>query len=32
LDVIKTQAEIMEVPLSEIGLEGFDADALLRDP
>lgn len=31
LDVIKTQAEIMEVPLSEIGLEGFDTDALLRD-
>lgn len=29
LDVIKTQAEIMEIPLSEIGLKGFDVDALL---
>jgi len=29
LDVVKTQAEIMEVPLSEIGLDGYDADALL---
>jgi hypothetical protein len=30
LDVVKTQAEIMEVPLSEIGLEGYDLDALLK--
>ncbi len=29
LDVVKTQAEIMEVPLSEIGLEDFNVDALL---
>jgi hypothetical protein len=30
LDVIKTQAIIMKVPLSEIGLEGFDPDELIR--
>lgn len=30
LDAVKTQAEIMEIPLSEIGLEGFDLDALLQ--
>ena len=24
LDAVKTQAEVMEVPLAEIGLEGFD--------
>ncbi len=30
LDVVKTQAEIMDVPLSEIGLEGYDLDALLE--
>jgi hypothetical protein len=29
LDVVKTQAEVMEVPLSEIGLEGYDVDALV---
>lgn len=28
LDVVKTQAEAMEVPRSEIGLEGVDLDAL----
>ncbi|AFL75028.1 hypothetical protein [Thiocystis violascens] len=29
LDVVKTQAEVMEVPLSEIGLGDFDPDSLL---
>lgn len=29
LDAVKTQAEMMEVPLSEIGLEGFDLDGLI---
>jgi hypothetical protein len=29
LDVVKTQAEIMDVPLTEIGLDGFDPDQLL---
>lgn len=29
LDVIKTQAEVMEIPLSEIGMEGVSLDALL---
>ncbi len=28
LDAVKTQAEIIGVPLSEIGLEGFDPYAL----
>jgi hypothetical protein len=30
LDVIKTQAEIMEVPLGEVGLEAVDLGALLK--
>jgi len=30
LDVIKTQAEVMEVPLDEIGLSGVDLDELLQ--
>jgi len=30
LDVLKTQAQTMEVPLSDIGLEGVDLDALLK--
>jgi hypothetical protein len=29
LDVIKTQAEIMAVPLAEIGLNGFDPEELM---
>lgn len=31
LDVVKTQAEIMEIPLSEIGLEDIDLDEYLKD-
>jgi hypothetical protein len=30
LDVIKTQANIMEVPLGELGLENVDLDELLK--
>lgn len=30
LDVIKTQAEIMEVPLEELGLENVDLDEFLK--
>ena len=30
LNTIKTQAEVWDVPLSEIGLEGYNIDAQLR--
>lgn len=30
LDVIKTQAEVMEVPLEELGLENVDLDELIK--
>ena len=30
LNTIKTQAEVWDVPLSEIGLEGYDIEAILK--
>ncbi|WP_031429711.1 hypothetical protein [Methylomicrobium agile] len=29
IDVVKTQAEVMDVPLSEVGLDGVDVDTFL---